>query len=84
MHFSGPQTPKSSQTSSRMIDKEDAIRVEAVEIDNGVEEFVDPEAVNVGHRKRPMILTHSVMVGLTLIILIVIEAIVISKVRTQE
>lgn len=66
------------------MDKEDAIRIEAVGIDDGEEEIVDPEAVNVGGGKRPMILTHSVMVGLTLILLIVIEAIVISKVRTQE
>lgn len=45
-----------------------------------VDTWVDPEAVKRGFAKRPMILTHSVMVGITLIILIAVEAILISKV----
>jgi hypothetical protein len=81
MYFSRPQ---SMQTSNGVMNKEDAIPIETVKIDDGKEEIVDPEEAGKGHAKRPMILTHSVMVGLTLIILITIESLVISKVRTQQ
>lgn len=43
--------------------------------------FEDPEVANMGCSKRPMILTHALMVGLTLILLIVLEGIIVSKVR---
>jgi hypothetical protein len=62
------------------MDKGDVMRIEPLEISDSKEEFVDPEATNVRTVKRPMILTHSVMVGLTLILLISIEALVVSKV----
>jgi hypothetical protein len=84
MYFSRPLTAKSLQISNGGLDKEEVIRIEGVGIDDSKEEIVDPEAANVGHSKRPMILTHSVMVGLTLILLIVIEGLVVSKVSTQE
>jgi len=80
MYFSRSQTPIPPQKSNKVMDKEESVRVEAMEIDDGKEEFFDPEVAYVGHAKRPMILTHSVMVGLTLILFISIEAIVVSKV----
>jgi hypothetical protein len=83
-YLSRPQTPKSPQTSNIPTEKEDAIHIEAAEINENKDEFVDPEAANIGHAKRPMILTHSVMVGLALILLIVVEAIVISNVRLKN
>lgn len=55
------------------------VRVDVTEVKD---EFEDPEAANQGFAKRPMILTHSVMVGLTLILLLAIESIVISKVMS--
>lgn len=62
--------------------EKDPVILETIEINEENEEFEDPEAANMGHAKRPMILTHSVMVGLTLILLICLEAIVISKVSS--
>jgi hypothetical protein len=47
------------------------------------EEWEDPERVVIGHSKRPMILTHTVIVGITLTFLLAIESIVISKVLSQ-
>jgi hypothetical protein len=75
------ETPISSQLSDGKPENEGNIRVGVEEVDPK-DDFEDPEAANRGHAKRPMILTHSVMVGLTLILLIVLEAIVISKVGT--
>ena len=83
INLSGRQTPKSMKTSIRAIEKGNFIRVEPKEINDAKEEFVDPEAAHVGNAKRPMTLTHSVMVGLTLILLISLEAILISKVSNQ-
>jgi hypothetical protein len=78
-HVSRSETTVSSQLSDGIPEKEENIRVN-VEEAGDKDDFEDPEAANQGHAKRPMILTHSVMVGLTLILLIVLEAIVISKV----
>jgi hypothetical protein len=72
------------QTSNGVMNKDDTIPIETMKTDDCKEEIVDPEAAGKGHAKRPMILTHSVMIGLTLIILITIESLVISKVRTQQ
>ena len=44
-------------------------------------EWEDPEAKVVGHAKRPMILTYSLITGLTLIILIAVQGLILSKVR---
>jgi hypothetical protein len=44
------------------------------------EEWEDPERVVIGHSKRPMILTHTVIVGVTLIILLALESVVVSDV----
>ncbi len=81
MYFSRPQ---SMLISDSVGNKEDDIPIETMKIDDGKEEIADPEEAGKGHAKRPMILTHSVMVGLTLIILITIESLVISRVRTQQ
>jgi hypothetical protein len=62
------------------MEKGNSIRFEAMEINDTKQEFIDPEAAHVGNAKRLMTLTHSVMVGLTLILLISLEATVISKV----
>jgi hypothetical protein len=77
--MSRSETPFSSQLSEGKLESEDHVKVCIEEVDPK-DSFEDPEAANQGHPKRPMILTHSVMVGLTLILLIVLEAIVISKV----
>jgi hypothetical protein len=69
------QTPSSQSTDGEL--EKDVVRVEVAEVKD---EFEDPEAANRGHSKRPMILTHSVMVGLTLVLLLAVESIVISKV----
>lgn len=66
------------------MEKGNSIRFEAMEINDTKQEFIDPEAAHVGNAKRPMTLTHSVMVGLTLILLISLEATVISKVSNQS
>jgi hypothetical protein len=58
------------------------VRVEEKAVEN--EEWEDPERVVIGHAKRPMILTHTVMVGLTLTILLALEAIVVSKVSRNS
>jgi hypothetical protein len=46
-------------------------------------EWEDPEAKVVGHAKRPMILTYSLMTGLTLIILLAIQGLILSKVSLK-
>jgi hypothetical protein len=79
--MSRPETPKSAHITNKALEK-DPVILEALEVDEIKEAFEDPEAANRGHPKRPMILTHSVMVGLTLILLIALEAIVISKVSS--
>jgi hypothetical protein len=66
------------------MEKGNSIRVEPIEKNDIKQEFIDPEAAQVGNAKRPMPLTHSVMVGLTLILLISLEATVISKVSNQS
>jgi hypothetical protein len=71
-------TPSSQRTDGDL--EKDNVRVEVTEVKD---EFEDPEAANQGHAKRPMILTHSVMVGLTLILLLAVESIVISKVLSS-
>jgi hypothetical protein len=71
-------TPSSLKTDGDL-EKND-VQVEEKEVDD----FEDPEAANQGHAKRPMILTHSVMVGLTLILLLAVESIVISKVVSLD
>jgi hypothetical protein len=43
-------------------------------------EWEDPEAKVIGHAKRPMILTYSLITGLTLIILISVQGLILSKV----
>jgi hypothetical protein len=48
-----------------------------------VTEWEDPEAKTVGHAKRPMILTYALMTGLTLIILLAIQGLILSKVSTE-
>lgn len=45
--------------------------------------LMDPEAANLGCSKQPMILTHSLMVGFSLVLLIVLEGIIISEVRSR-
>lgn len=60
-----------------------SITIEALE-EKADEEFVDPETAKVGHARRPMILTHSVMVGLGLILLIAVESLIISKVSSTK
>lgn len=79
--LSRSETPTSSQLSDGIQEKEANISAQVEEVDSK-DDFEDPEAANRGHARRPMILTHSVMVGLTLILLIVVEALVISKVGT--
>jgi hypothetical protein len=74
------QTPSSSRTDGELEKEKENVRVEVTEVKD---EFEDPEAANRGHAKRPMILTHSVMVGLTLILLLAVESIVISKVLSS-
>jgi len=74
----------SLQTSTRAMEKGNSIRLEAMEINDTKLEPIDPEAAHVGNAKRAMTLTHSVMVGLTLILLISLEATVISKVSNQS
>ena len=71
-------TPSSLKTDGDLEKKD--VQVEEKEVDD----FEDPEAANQGHAKRPMILTHSVMVGLTLILLLTVESIVISKVISLD
>jgi hypothetical protein len=61
---------------------EKGIHAEEKAVENG--EWEDPERVVIGHAKRPMILTHTVMVGLTLTILIALEAVVVSKVSNND
>lgn len=80
--MSRSETPFSSQPSEGKLESEVHVKVCIDEVDPK-DSFEDPEAANQGHPKRPMILTHSVMVGLTLILLIVLEAIVISKVLLE-
>jgi hypothetical protein len=84
MNFSGRQTPKSLRTSIRAMEKGNSNHFKAMEINDTKQEFIDPEAAQVGNAKRPMTLTHSVMVGITLILLISLEATVISKVSNQS
>jgi hypothetical protein len=48
------------------------------------EEIEDPERVVIGHSKRPMILTHTVIVGVTLAILLALESVVLSKVSNNS
>ena len=80
MHLLRPQTPRSIHVPNKAMEK-DPVILQAIEVNDKKEIYEDPEAANMGHAKRPMILTHSVMVGLTLILIICLEAIVISKVR---
>jgi hypothetical protein len=57
MYFSRSQTPIPPQKSNKLMDKEEPVRIDAMEIDNGKGEFYDPEVANVRNAKRPMILT---------------------------
>jgi hypothetical protein len=66
------------------MEKGNSNHFKAMEINDTKQEFIDPEAAQVGNAKRPMTLTHSVMVGITLILLISLEATVISKVSNQS
>jgi len=84
IQFSRPETPALAYFPRRGKNKEDAICTEVIEVDPSVEDIEDPEAINQGHAKRPMILTHSLMVGLALVILITVEGIVISKVSSSK
>src|SRR5438045_9731645 len=60
MYFSGHQVPDFTSNAKRLMDKY-SISTEAM-VEETKENFVDPETAKVGHTKRPMILTHSVMV----------------------
>jgi hypothetical protein len=84
-----PQTPQTPRTLQMTPDvgkneknEKSSIYINSTDIsDEEEEEDFDPEAAKTGFMKRPMILTHSVMVGLTLILLITVESLVVAKVR---
>jgi hypothetical protein len=52
--------------------KEDDIEMDEIDY--------DPEAVSSGVARRPMLLTHSVMIGLTVILLFTVIAVIVQKV----
>jgi hypothetical protein len=78
--MSRSEIPISSQVSDVISEKDESVKDEVANVDPIVE-VEDPEAANRGHAKRPMLLTHSIMVGLTCILIIAVEALVISKVN---
>jgi hypothetical protein len=51
-----------------------------IRVDESVEEVYDPESDAVGPAKRPMVLTHSFMVGLAMILVVVVEIFCIGNV----
>ena len=71
--------PTLNQSSKQSLEKADSTCENVADVADG-EEWEDPEAKTIGHVKRPMILTHALMTGLVLIILIAVEGLVISKV----
>lgn len=80
-----PQTPRLGHADSEESRNEKkSPQVGQVELDEKDDVEWDPEAANVTIAKRPMVLTHSVMVGLALILLICVFAIVVGKVRSNS
>jgi hypothetical protein len=63
------------------IDEKDAIFKTAIRLEEGSEDEVyDPEALPSGPTKRPMVLTHSFMVGLAMILVVVVEILCVGSV----
>jgi hypothetical protein len=62
------------------MDEKHAVFEAAMRVEDGTEEVYDPEAMPVGPSKRPMVLTHSFMVGLAMILVVVVEVFCIANV----
>ncbi len=82
-----PGTPHAERTVNLVlegsVDENHSSDINEKEISIAKEEvYDDPELAIRGFIKRPMVLTHSIMIGLTLIILIVVESLLVGTVSS--